>query len=181
MMPEFWSLEFHTRFFPALLRSRLTPRERAGSGFTSSLEKYFLIILSLIFIVFGIPGAILRHSVIGWIAVAIGFAGIIALIINSIFSRESSPDYEQFLWGVFFFFVIMGLSAGIFAGSLNHSLLLGIVIGAAGIIAGYFIGIAAGLWFQYLGWLASLVNGMAVFAVIGMFCVDLVIVAGSLF
>jgi len=152
-----------------------------SNGFTSSAEKYFLFILCLIFIVLGIPGAVLRHSVIGWIAAATGSAGIIALIINSILSRENKPDYEQFLRGVFFFFVFLGLSAGIFAGSLNHSLLQGIVIGAAGIIAGYFIGIAAGLWFQYLGWLAALVNGMAMFAVIGMFCVDLVILAGSLF
>jgi hypothetical protein len=180
MMPRFWSLEFHTRYFPALLRMRLTPNERAGSGFTSSLEKYFLFVLCFIIVVLGIPSAVLHHSIIGWIAGGIGAAGLAALTINSIFSGKIQPDYENFLTGIFFFFVLLGLSAGIFAGSLNHSLLQGIVIGAAGIIAGYFIGIAAGLWFQCMGWLASLLNGIAILACVGILFVDLVILAGSI-
>ena len=181
MTPKFWSLEFHTRFFPALLRGRLTPREREGSGFTSSLEKYFLFALCLIFVIIGIPGAVLHHSVIGWIAGGIGAAGIAWLTVNSIFSGNIQPDYENFLTGIFFFFVLMGLTAGIFTGSLNHSLWLGLVVGAAGVIAGYFTGIAAGLWFQYMGWMASLLNGLCMLGCIGMFMVDLVILGGSLF
>lgn len=182
MTPKFWSLEFHIRFFPALLRGRLTPRESEGSGFTSSsLEKYFLFILCLMFVVVGIPNAVLKNSILGWIAGGIGAAGIALLTINSIFSGKIQPDYENFLTGIFFFFVLMGLTAGIFTGSLNHSLWLGIITAAAGVIAGYFAGIAAGLWFQYMGWLASLLNGLCMLACIGMFMVDLVILGGSLF
>jgi len=181
MHPNILSLEFHTRFFPALIWNRLRPRERMETSFVSTVEMYFLFVLCIIFIAIGIPNAIAHKSVIGWIAGGLGAAGILALLIHSIVSRKDPPSYDNFLIGVFFFFVILGLTAGIFAGSLNHSPALGFLAGAAGLIAGYLLGLLAGFWFQYLGWLASLVNGLAILAIIGMFFVDLVIIAGSLF
>jgi hypothetical protein len=128
----------------------------------------------------GIPGAVSRSSIIGWIAVGIGTAGIVALLINSILSRKEPPSYDCFLPGIFFFFVVLGITSGIFAGTLEHSLPLGLLVGSGGLIAGYLLGILAGLWFQYLGWLSAMVNALASLAVLGMLLVDLVLLSGTL-
>jgi hypothetical protein len=178
---KFLSLNFHTRFFSALLWGRLRPTERTGRNFSSVVELHVLFVICFILLVIGIPIALSNKLVIGWVVGGIGATGISALLINSIFSREAPPSYDNFLIGVFFFFVILGLTAGIFAGSLEHSRSLGLLVGVAGLIAGYLLGILAGLWLQYLGWLASTVNVLAWFAVLGMFFVDLVLLSGSLF
>ncbi|MRR58401.1 MAG: hypothetical protein EG824_09345 [Deltaproteobacteria bacterium] len=44
--------------------------------------------------------------------------------------------------------------------------------------AGYLLGIPAGLGLQHLGWLSGIVNRMAWLAIVGMFVVDLVLLAG---
>jgi hypothetical protein len=181
MNPKFLSLEFHTRYFPGLLWKHLRPREREGMGFTSTLEHHIIFAVCIILLALGIPIAVSSGSVISWIVGGIGAAGTVALLVNSIASRKDSPSYDNFLIGVFFFFVALGLTAGIFAGSLNHSLMIGLLVGAAGLIAGYLLGILAGLWLQYLGWLASTVNALAIVAILGMFFVDLVILSGSIF
>lgn len=181
MTPQFLSFEFHTRFFPALLWGRLRPRERSGTSFASAVELHVLFVVCFILLAFGIPIAVSSGSIIGWIVGGIGAAGTVALVINSIFSRKNPPSYDHFLIGVFFFFVTLGLTAGVFIGSLNHSLSLGLLVGFAGLIIGYLLGILAGLWLQYLGWLASTVNGLAVPAVLGMILVDLVLLSGSWF
>lgn len=174
MTPKFLSLEFHTRFFPALLWGRLRPGTREGTGFSSTFELYVLFGICLALAVIGLPGAITSNSVIGWAVGGIGAAGTLALIINSIISCDTPPSYDRFLTAVFFFFVMLGISAGVFAGSLQHSLALGLLVGSGGLIAGYLLGILAGLCLQLLGWLASMVNGLAGLAVLGMFVVDLV-------
>jgi hypothetical protein len=117
-------------------------------------------------------------SVIGWILSGIGLAGIVAFFINSIFSRNGPPSYDGFLAGIFFLFVSLGITSGVFIGALEHSFALGLLAGAGGLVAGYGIGILAGLWLQYLGWMAGLLNGMSYLAILGMFVVDLVLLAG---
>ena len=89
------------------------------------------------------------------------------------------PSYDGFLIGIFFFFIALGISAGAFS-MLSHSLPFGLLVGLGGLIAGYLLGIFAGLWLQYLGWLSEMVNGLAWLAVFGMFFVDLVLLAGRL-
>lgn len=105
----------------------------------------------------------------------------IFLFIHSVVSgRANPPEYSRFLTGVFFFFVTLGVSAGVFGGSLNHSLMTGLLLGSGGVLAGYFLGILAGLWFQYLGWLSGVLNGVAWLAVFGMLLVDIVILIGTM-
>ena len=94
---------------------------------------------------------------------------------------KTRPTYNAFLRGIFLFFVVLGLSGGVFTGTLEHSFLKGLLVGAAGVLAGYLLGIIAGLWLQYLGWLADILNMLAFLAVFGMICVDIVLVGGSLF
>jgi hypothetical protein len=174
--PKFLSLEFHAEFFPALLFGRLKPNEATGTRFTSTLHFYVLFFICLILIAVGIPNTVSLKSVIGWIISVIGVAGAIFLVINSILSyKGNTPSYGAFLKGVFLFFPSLGLSAGVFMGSLGHSFEIGLLIGSAGLAAGYLLGILSGLWFQYLGWLAGLLNYVAYLASFGMLFVDLVI------
>ena len=73
------------------------------------------------------------------------------------------------------------MSAGVFTGALGHSLAIGLPAGALGVSAGYLLGIFAGVWLQYLGLMAALLNFLAGLAVLGLFCVDIVLLFGSLF
>ena len=179
--PRILSLEFHTRFFPALLRGCLRPRERTGIGFSSVVEFHITFAFCFLLAVIGIPYAVSHKSAIGWVVGGVGAAGMSALFIHSIFSRKEPPSYDSFLIGVFFFFVFAGITAGVLVGTLEHSLALGLLAGSGGFIAGYLLGILAGLWFQRLGWLAIMVNGLASLAVLGMFMVDILLLSGSLF
>lgn len=184
--PGFLSLAFHTSFFPGLIRDRLgghrKQKESYDSGFSSNTGYYVVLIICFLLIAVGLPDAISHRTVIGWVAAGIGAAGIVALLINGIVSCKNPPSYEYFLTGVFFFFVTLGITTGVFIGTLEHSLSQGLLAGAGGLIAGYFIGILAGLWFQHLGWLFSgMVNSIAWFAVLGMFFVDLVLLTGRIF
>lgn len=180
--PKFLSVEFHARFFPALLRSSAFPRERGGTGFSSIMELPVMLALSIVLVVIGIPSALSRNSIIGWTLAGTGMVGMAALFIHSIMSaRDGKPSYENFLSGIFFFFVVLGVSAGIFIGKLQHSLAFGISVSAAGLIAGYLIGIAAGLWLQYLGWIASFISIFSGIAILGIVIVDFVVIFGSVF
>ncbi len=180
--PEFLSFEFHIRYFPRMLLSRMRFGRRTETGFSSTFEHYIVLAVCIILLAFGIPVAVSNGSVIGWITGGIGAAGAIALVINSVFSRtKEPPSYEGFLAGVFLFFVFLGITFGVFVGTLEHSLSLGLLTGSAGLFAGYLLGILAGLWLQYLGWLSAAVNGLAGLAVVGMLSVDLVLLSGAIF
>lgn len=179
MHPTFLSFEFHTRFFPALLWRGMRPRERGGTSFTSTGVFPILLVFCLILLLSGIPYALAHKSIIGWVLGGIGVAGMVFLFINSITSGiNSPPTYDGFLKGIFFFFVTLGISAGVFVGTLNHSLTLGIPACAGGFVAGYLLGIPAGLWLQYLEWVAALLNMLAGLFVLGMFVVDIVLLFG---
>jgi hypothetical protein len=182
MLPGFLSLEFHFRFFPNLLLGRLSPDDKQGTTFTSIPELYVLFFICLILVLAGMPSAVSNNSIIGWIAGGIGTAGIIAMLTNSILSgMRKPPSYDAFLKGIFFLFLFLGLSAGIFVGNLEHSLMKGLLLGSTGLVAGYLLGILFGLWLQYLGWLAGFLNILAYLAVVGMLCVDMVLLGANLF
>jgi hypothetical protein len=178
MPPSPMSIEFHAHFFPALLYAWLRQREKAATGFSSILEFHIALAICAVLAAIGIPIALSRQSFTGWAMGGIGLAGILALLINSIISHRDPPSYDQFLTGVFFFFPALGITAGVFTGTLNHSVFLGLLAGSGGLVAGYLLGILAGLWLQHLGWLSGIVNGMAWLVILGMLLVDMVLLAG---
>jgi hypothetical protein len=144
--PKFLSLEFHTRFFPALLFGRLKPGRVDGFGFTSTLHWYVLFFISLILIIIGVPNALVNKSIIGGVISIIGVAGVIFMFVGSILSfKGNKPSYENFLIGIFLFFPSLGLSARIFTGSLEHAFWKGLLIGSVGLAGGYLVGILSGL------------------------------------
>jgi len=181
--PKLLSIEFHTRFFPAFLWRRFRSKEQRGSGFHSPFELYIVLAVCIVLVALGAPSALSQGSIGGWIACGLGAAGLIAMIIHSVASSWGRrPSYEDFLAGCFFFFVTLGLTAGIFTSSLNHyPFYLSLLICIAGLVIGYIIGILAGLGLQYLGWLAVIFNGLAFLAIIGMVVLDLVLLSGAIF
>jgi hypothetical protein len=118
----------------------------------------------------------MKGSWVGWILGILGIGGILAFVVFNILAELGTrPSYDNFLIGVFFFFVFLGVSAGMFVGKMEHSLFLGLLGGALGLFLGYVIGIFAGLWFQYLGWFASIVNMLFGFAILLTAILDLVL------
>lgn len=183
--PRFLTVAFHTSFFPSLLMNRirghLKPKEERGTKFVAYglMEIMILLAVSLILIAMGLPAAVSRGSILGWTASGLGMAGIFGLFIFSVCQRigEREPaSYDQFLIGIFFFFVVLGLTSGIFFGRLeHHSSGLRLLEGVGGLIAGYVIGVLAGLWLQYLGFMSKFLDGLALPAIVGMIVVNLVL------
>jgi hypothetical protein len=176
--PEFYSLAFHTRFFPRVLLNRLRPRGLAGSGFFTF--DYFVALAICLFLVFiGTPMAMHKRSIVGWLLFSMGLLGLIFLCIQSIASQwRERPSYDSFLIGFFFLFITMGLTSGVYVGTHQHSLILSLLAGAAGLLAGYLLGIFAGLQFQRLGWLAALLNILVGIAIISLIIFDAVLLFG---
>jgi hypothetical protein len=138
------------------------------------MEFIIVLALCLILAAIGIPLAVNRGSVLGWILGILGFGGILASLIFSILSQLGTrPSYDDFFIGIFFFFVFLGITAGLYIGKIQHSLFWGLLSGALGLSLGYVFGIFAGLWFQYLGWIGAIVDMLSGPAIIGMIVVDL--------
>jgi hypothetical protein len=167
--PRFLSLEFHSRFFPQLLRARLQrkKRESQGTTFTSTTEMIISLAVCLILAIIGIPLAWTQGAIVGWILSIAGVGGIVTLVILSVGGQGGDrPTYDDFLTGIFLFFVSLGLFIGIPVGMDRHSFWLGMSASLAGLVGGYGLGIFAGLWMQYLGWLAVIMNILAALAAI---------------
>jgi hypothetical protein len=175
---RFLSLAFHTRFFPGVLLKHLRPKGRAGSGFFT-FDHYVMLAVCLFLVIIATPKAGYQRSIVGWILFGFGMLGFVFLIVQSIAAQwRQRPSYDSFLAGFFFLFITLGLSAGIYAGTHQHSLALGLLAGAAGLISGYLLGIFAGFQFQRLGWLSVLLNLLAGVAIFGMLIFDLMLLLG---
>jgi hypothetical protein len=112
--------------------------------------------------VIGIPFALTRGSIFGWILTVLGLGGIAVLFIQSAKSqRGSQPAYDDFLVGIFFFFVFAGIFVGLPVCMEFKSIPLGMAISIVGFLAGHMLGIAAGLELQRLGWIAGTIDMLA--------------------
>jgi hypothetical protein len=167
--PRFLSLEFHTRFLPRLLRDRLRrkKKEEQGTSFTSTTELIIILAVCLILAAIGIPSALIRGSIVGWVLSILGVGGFLAILILSVGAQWGErPTYNDFLAGIFFFFVSLGIFIGIPVGMDSHSPWLGVLTSLAGLFGGYVLGIFAGMQLQRLGWIAVILNMLAGFAAI---------------
>lgn len=67
-----------------------------------------------------------KDSAIGWVGSVIGISGVIALFIMSILSeRGSRYSFESFRLSIFLFFVMLGITAGLFIGLIHKITLAG--------------------------------------------------------
>ncbi len=171
--PSFFSLAFHTAFFPGLLRRRLRRHEEPHRfGGDVPIEYRIALFVCVLTAIFSLPAAG-RGSVAGGVIGGLGVVGFLALCLGSLRAgMEHGPTWERFLPAVFFFFVVLGLTTGLLLGGLYHSRVLSLLAGAAGALLGYGAGITAGLWIQRLGWIAAFFDAAAIWAIVGMFAVD---------
>jgi hypothetical protein len=176
--PRFLSREFHTRFFPRVLLTRLRPRGRKGSGFFT-FDHLLTLAACLFLVVIATPKPMHQRSIVGWILFGVGSFGLVALLIHSIAAQwRERPSFDDFLVGFFFLLITMGLTAGIYVGTHQHSLVPGLLAGTAGLLLGYLLGIFTGLQFQRLGWLAALLNMLTGIAIIGLIIFDVALMFG---
>lgn len=155
-VPPFFSIAFHTSFFPALLKRRLVALWRTwfppkdASPFSRHVMPETIIFpaISLAVMVGGF-GSALKGSTTGGVIGALGAAGLVTLLVLSIRARRESDvavTFEDFEPLSFLLFLLLGVNAGFLLGSS--------VIGIpAGLVAGYFTGIAVGRWLPCLGWM----------------------------
>lgn len=173
--PSFFAPDFHTKFFPRLLRYRLRRRE-TPRPFGAPIEYHVVVVVAGVAAVLGLPAAA-RGSLAGGVFGGMGAAVLLLLGMMSLRSSlKFRPGWQEFLPAVFFFFVMLGLTAGLYWASLHHSRWLGLLASATGILAGYVAGIVAGLWIPYLGLIAALFDGLATLAVVGMLVLDVLLI-----
>jgi hypothetical protein len=178
--PLFLSMEFHTSFFPALLWRLLHPKKRKyESTFAGHirLELPVMAIASIVLGVYGFSAAIGSGSIIGWVCGTAGLGVFSYLLINSIRSvRGMRPSFDYFRTIIFLFFVFLGLTIGLEMGNAYRvSYGFKLIFGIAGLSLGYISGILGGFWVQCLGWMASLLDVIALVAISGMVILDIVL------
>jgi len=177
--PRFFSLDFHIRFFSALLWRLLHPkRKRYKSAFAGhiSLELPVMAIISIILGIYGFSAAIGSGSIIGWVCGILGLCGFIYLLTDSIRSgKYHKPSFEYFRTIIFLFFTVLGITTGLAIGTIYHfSYGVKITTGLTGFIPGYIVGIFGGIYAQHLGWMASLLDIIALAAIAGVIVLDIV-------
>lgn len=182
--PLFFSMEFHISFFPALLWRLLHPKKRKyESTFAGHivLEYPVLAVISIVAGVYGTTVALNSGSIIGWVCSILGLGGFIYLLTNSIRScKQIQPSYEYFRVIIFFFFVILGTNIGLEIGTVYHlNYGFRIILVLAGFVLGYVAGMWSGLWFQRLGWIASLLDILAITAIAMMVFFDILLLTMS--
>jgi hypothetical protein len=178
--PRFFSLDFHIKFFPALLWRLLHPKNRRyESTFAGhiSLELPVMAIVSIILGIYGFSAVIGSGSVIGWVCGIAGLGGFSYLLTISIRSAMGvRPSFEYFRLIIFFFFVILGINIGLEIGTVYHlSYGFRIIAVLAGLVPGYVAGIGGGLRVQHLGWIASLLDILAITAIAVMVFFDILL------
>jgi hypothetical protein len=176
LAPGFLSFDFHLSFFPRLLGRRLRGKGKEGGvTFTSTLEATILLAVCVVLAVIGLPSALARGSIAGWVLSVLGVGGTMVLFVWSVASAWGSrPEYDRFGVGIFFFFVALGLFVGVPVGLSHHSFPLGTLASLAGLVCGYLLGIFSGRQVQRLGWISVIIDMLAGLAAIGLAAAALV-------
>jgi hypothetical protein len=190
--PSPWSADFHLRFLPGVVRRRLGPAP-AGSGFAShgSLVSGLGFAVSTVVLLFALPGAIGASP--DWLSRALALlaaAALVALVVLGIRAQRGvAVSYDAFSVGIFTFCIVLGGTAGLWsvlfgaedriaaAQSAGAHGLINLAAVLGGLVAGYAVGVPAGLWAQRLGPLGSLLGALAWPAVIGMIATNLVLLS----
>jgi hypothetical protein len=146
------------------------------------LEFTILVLISKVAAIAGLGAGIYRGSIVGWGVGILGLAAFAFFLVGSIRSQMGTrPSFDSFGIGIFFFFVLLGITVGLFEGALHHSKPLAGWGGLAGFVAGYGTGILAGLGIQYLGWIGGLFSHLAVAGTVGLIVLDCVLLSSLFF
>ncbi|MBI4388069.1 MAG: hypothetical protein HY582_03395 [Candidatus Omnitrophica bacterium] len=192
--PKFFSLAFHKDFFPAILwrlhLRRKKQREEYSSPFANHvhLEIPIAIVFCITLLVMGLPTLITKHSLAGGAMAVLGSAGLIAMFISSLRSEKIARaeagggySFDYFVAPMFFFFILMGVTAGLSVGFIRNSEWLAIIGSLTGLITGYMVGVFAGIWINYLGWIGAYVVYLVFAAMTAMGILDVILIYGLFF
>jgi hypothetical protein len=178
-VPSFLSARFHLRYFPALIWRRLRPSAEAPTATFAnhgSVEYSLMLMGAALVIAIGLPAA-LRGSAIGIMAAGLGFLAIAALLVFSVVTALGTyVGFDDFRTWVFLFFPMAAMTLGAFTGSLAHSHVQSLLYAAVGLAAGYPLGVGAGLSAQRLGWIAGVLDYLAMLGLFGVVVVDIMLV-----
>lgn len=184
--PGFFTAAYHFQFLPRVIAYRLGQyrrRERpSGFGGHVQLEIPLVIFACVLLMVFGLPPALQRGSLGGWISTVLGAGAFIALMGWSIYDewRWRKEDgrrygYADFMPSVFFFCVLAGFSTGLIAGGIfTNDPHLGYLWAPSGLVLGYLAGLFAGRWVHALGFIKTWFIYLAVLGLIVLPIEDLV-------
>jgi hypothetical protein len=178
-VPPFLSARFHLRYFPALIWHRVGPRaeEEPHSSFANhgSLEYSLMLMGAGLAIAIGLPAAV-HGSAIGIIAAGLGALAVATLLVFSVgAARGTYAGFDDFRTWVFLFFPMSAMTAGAMFGSFAHSHVQSLLYAAAGFVVGYPLGIGAGLSAQRLGWIAGMLDYLAMAGLFGVVVLDIVL------
>ncbi|MBM3250376.1 MAG: hypothetical protein FJZ09_06010 [Candidatus Omnitrophica bacterium] len=187
--PGILSLRFHIKFFPEVLRRCFLRRKSKGQEYQSPFANHFpieftlAIIFCVVLLVAGLPGLIGKRSLISGAMSLLGAGGLIAMLVSSIRSENKNRaelggryTFDYFVTGVFLFFLLLGLSAGISLGYLKGSPAQMVLYGLTGIAAGYIVGLFAGIGINYLGWFGTYVVYLFYFLMIFLVLFDIILI-----
>ena len=164
--PPFWSMDFHLRYFPMVLVKQIKDHPDSRKGHVL-IEVPIMVVACGVMMALGLPSAIDRHSIVGWVLVVLGGGGLAALVIWILKATAGSPlSYSEFEPWVFLFLTLSGTVGGLLGGDIFGDLWLGFGGALVGLILGYFLGIGVGLGAQRLGPLRAFV---ALAAAVGLF------------
>ncbi len=173
-VPRFWSAEFHLRFFPGLLLAQIKnhPDGRKRHIF---FEIPVAFVFCAILIAIGMPSALERHSIFGWLMTALGAGGTSALFVYCLRATAGTPlSYLEFEPWIFLFLTAVGVFGGWLASDALGSIWYAKGVVFLGLGLGYLSGIGAGLGIQRLGPLRAFVAmaaGFGLFIVVGTFII----------
>lgn len=177
---DLFSIPFHRDFFLPFIINSINARKSNTSTHFADFFPYEYVVLFMITmtgVVTGIYAYLSEGSVFGGITGLLASAGFAALMVFSIRSRSDREIlWKRFMITTFMFFMLAGLSLGLYTGMLVfNSFLSKFIFGIAGMIAGYFVGIPAGLYMQSFGWTGQLINIIMIPVMIGLCIIDIVV------
>lgn len=160
--PPFWSAAFHVSFLPQVIAFRIAQwRRERGARHHVHIEIPLLIFGCLLLMVLGLPAA-LHGSLLGWLSAALGAGALIALFAWSILGEYRARRREGYRYGypvfmpsVFFCCLLLGLTAGLIAGGVIYSPVMGYLWAVPGLVAGYLVGLYAARWVHALGFMGE--------------------------
>jgi len=166
-----------------LIVSRKQKEYRSPFSGHLPLEFTLAIFFCLFLLLSGLPGLITKRSFLSGLMTFAGFTGLAAMFISSLLSERRSRiekgtgySFDDFVPAVFFFFIILGLTAGLSLGYIQGSWRLALIYSLVGLLLGCIIGVFAGIGINYLGWIGIYLVYLGYLLMLGMAILDLILI-----
>ena len=176
---KLFSPAFHRSVFLPLLFRKLKPKKKVDETsitFGLPFEYTILAVVAIAFMLFGFGNYPSMIGIIAGILGACGFAGLLFASIRSELASDQKPSLDDFRVCPFLFLVLFGITAGLFFASGYPVIWIKILAAAGGLIVGYFLGIPAGMYMPYLGWMGGIIEMVLWLSMVGLVIVSIILV-----